>query len=159
MPGFASVKVSGLYDVAGGAQALRARLDEICRHVSEATIARLEASMSSLGTAAMASMEARLPWFRRFHGYEMGPLILLKFPLEESSPSLIAAKFVEMIGDGSIWPHVAATAGVTAAGFGLAVLVGVPIGILMGWRARAARAGSTLRRKSCWERSSTAAAR
>jgi glutamate synthase (NADPH/NADH) large chain len=36
MPGFASVKVAGLYDVQGGAQALRARLDEICRHVSEA---------------------------------------------------------------------------------------------------------------------------
>jgi ABC-type nitrate/sulfonate/bicarbonate transport system permease component len=49
-----------------------------------------------------------------------------------SSPSLIVEKFVEMIGDGSIWPHVAATAGVTAAGFGLAVLVGVPVGILMG---------------------------
>ena len=32
----------------------------------------------------------RLPWFRRFHGYEMGPLILLKFPLAQVSPSLIA---------------------------------------------------------------------
>src|SRR4029079_15561382 len=32
----------------------------------------------------------RLPWFRRFHGYEMGPLILLKHPLEHASPSLIA---------------------------------------------------------------------
>ena len=32
----------------------------------------------------------RLPWFRRFHGYEMGPLILLKFPLEQASPGLIA---------------------------------------------------------------------
>jgi hypothetical protein len=31
-----------------------------------------------------------LPWFKRFHGYEMGPLILLKRPLAESSPSLIA---------------------------------------------------------------------
>ena len=49
-----------------------------------------------------------------------------------SSPSLIVAKFAEMIGDGSIWPHVAATASVTAAGFGLAVVVGVPIGVLMG---------------------------
>jgi ABC-type nitrate/sulfonate/bicarbonate transport system permease component len=49
-----------------------------------------------------------------------------------SSPSLIVEKFAEMIGDGSIWPHVAATASVTAAGFGLAVLVGVPVGILMG---------------------------
>jgi ABC-type nitrate/sulfonate/bicarbonate transport system permease component len=53
-------------------------------------------------------------------------------PLFASSPSLIVAKFAEMIGDGSIWPHVAATAGVTAAGFGLAVVVGVPAGILMG---------------------------
>jgi hypothetical protein len=32
----------------------------------------------------------KLPWFRRFHGYEMGPLILLKHPLEQASPSLIA---------------------------------------------------------------------
>jgi hypothetical protein len=31
-----------------------------------------------------------LPWFRRFHGYEMGPLILLKHPLEQVSPDLIA---------------------------------------------------------------------
>jgi hypothetical protein len=35
------------------------------RHVSEETIRSLEASMSSLGTAAMASMDRRLPWFRR----------------------------------------------------------------------------------------------
>src|SRR4030081_2475501 len=53
-------------------------------------------------------------------------------PLFASSPSLIVQKFADMIGDGSIWPHVAATARVTAAGFGLAVLIGVPIGILMG---------------------------
>jgi hypothetical protein len=32
----------------------------------------------------------RLPWFRRFHGYEMGPLILLKYPLEQVTPGLIA---------------------------------------------------------------------
>ena len=31
----------------------------------------------------------RLPWFRRFHGYEMGPLILLKRPLAETSDDLI----------------------------------------------------------------------
>src|SRR5262249_8688948 len=31
----------------------------------------------------------RLPWFRRFHGYEMGPLILLKLPLTETSDGLI----------------------------------------------------------------------
>jgi ABC-type nitrate/sulfonate/bicarbonate transport system permease component len=53
-------------------------------------------------------------------------------PLFASSPSLIAAKLVEMVGDGSLWPHVAATSRVTAVGFALAVLVGVPLGILMG---------------------------
>ena len=31
----------------------------------------------------------RLPWFRRFHGYEMGPLILLKRSIAETSDDLI----------------------------------------------------------------------
>jgi hypothetical protein len=31
----------------------------------------------------------RLPWFRRFRGYEMGPLILLKLPLAETPEDLI----------------------------------------------------------------------
>jgi ABC-type nitrate/sulfonate/bicarbonate transport system permease component len=53
-------------------------------------------------------------------------------PLFASSPSLIAAKFAEMVGDGSLWPHVSATAWVMAAGFGLALVVGVPLGLLMG---------------------------
>ncbi|HWK25877.1 MAG TPA: hypothetical protein VNS09_04900 [Solirubrobacter sp.] len=32
----------------------------------------------------------KLPWFRRFDGYEMGPLILLRHPIAHTSPSLIA---------------------------------------------------------------------
>jgi hypothetical protein len=31
----------------------------------------------------------RLPWFRRFRGYEVGPLILLKLPLSETPEDLI----------------------------------------------------------------------
>jgi hypothetical protein len=31
----------------------------------------------------------RLPWFRRFHGYEMGPLILIRRPLAETSDDLL----------------------------------------------------------------------
>ena len=31
----------------------------------------------------------RLPWFRRFDGYEMGPLILLRRPLAETSDDLV----------------------------------------------------------------------
>jgi ABC-type nitrate/sulfonate/bicarbonate transport system permease component len=53
-------------------------------------------------------------------------------PLFASSPSMIVAKLIEMVADGSIWPHVAATAQVTAMGFALAVVVGVPIGLVMG---------------------------
>jgi hypothetical protein len=31
----------------------------------------------------------RLPWFRRFQGYEMGPLILLRKPLADTSDDLL----------------------------------------------------------------------
>jgi len=31
----------------------------------------------------------RLPWFRRFQGYEMGPLILIRKPLAHTSDDLI----------------------------------------------------------------------
>ena len=31
----------------------------------------------------------RLPWFQRFHGYTMWPLILLRMPLAEASEDLI----------------------------------------------------------------------
>ena len=32
----------------------------------------------------------KAPWFRRFDGYEMGPLILLRRPLAQTSADLIA---------------------------------------------------------------------
>jgi ABC-type nitrate/sulfonate/bicarbonate transport system permease component len=53
-------------------------------------------------------------------------------PLFAASPTLIVEKFAEMLADGSIWPHVAATAEVAAMGFGLSVAVGVPVGLVMG---------------------------
>jgi ABC-type nitrate/sulfonate/bicarbonate transport system permease component len=53
-------------------------------------------------------------------------------PLFASSPSLIIEKLVDMIADGSIWPHVLASANIAALGFGLSVLVGVPLGLAMG---------------------------
>ena len=53
-------------------------------------------------------------------------------PLFASSPSLIIEKLGDMIADGSIWPHVAASATIAALGFGLSVLVGVPLGLAMG---------------------------
>jgi ABC-type nitrate/sulfonate/bicarbonate transport system permease component len=53
-------------------------------------------------------------------------------PLFASSPSLIVEKLVQMIADGSIWPHVLASANIAALGFGLSVVVGVPLGLVMG---------------------------
>ena len=31
----------------------------------------------------------RLPWFRRFQGYEMGPLILIRRPLDQTTDDLL----------------------------------------------------------------------
>jgi ABC-type nitrate/sulfonate/bicarbonate transport system permease component len=53
-------------------------------------------------------------------------------PLFASSPSLIVEKLYSMIADGSIWPHVLASANIAGLGFGLSVLVGVPMGLAMG---------------------------
>ncbi len=53
-------------------------------------------------------------------------------PLFASSPALIVEKLVQMVMDGSIWPHVIASAQIAGLGFGLSVLVGVPMGLLMG---------------------------
>lgn len=53
-------------------------------------------------------------------------------PLFASSPTLIVEKFVAMVSDGSIWPHIAASGEVIAMGFALSVAVGVPIGLVMG---------------------------
>ena len=49
-----------------------------------------------------------------------------------SSPTLIGKRMVEVFADGSIWPHIAASAQIASLGFLIAVLVGVPLGTLMG---------------------------
>ena len=53
-------------------------------------------------------------------------------PLFASSPSLILLRLWEMLADGSIWPHIAASAEVMMLGFALSILVGVPLGLAMG---------------------------
>ena len=64
--------------------------------------------------------------------WELGARLGLLDPLFASSPSLIVEKLAQMIGDGSIWPHVVASATIAGLGFGLSVLVGVPLGLAMG---------------------------
>ena len=53
-------------------------------------------------------------------------------PLFLSSPSAVAARFVKVFADGSIWPSLFATANVALWGAFLSIVVGVPIGVLMG---------------------------
>jgi NitT/TauT family transport system permease protein len=57
-------------------------------------------------------------------------------PLFTSSPSRIFAAGFEMFADGSIFPDLAVSGEEFALGYGLAVIVGVPFGILMGWYSR-----------------------
>ncbi len=67
-----------------------------------------------------------------FGGWELAERTGLVDPLFFSSPSLIAARLYGMVADGSIWPHVRASAAVVGAGFASAAVVGVPIGLAMG---------------------------
>src|SRR5438067_12657038 len=57
-------------------------------------------------------------------------------PLFTSSPSRILWTGWEMFADGSIYEHLEASAHEFVVGFGLAIVVGVPLGILMGWYSR-----------------------
>ncbi len=64
--------------------------------------------------------------------WEIGSRLGFLDPLFASSPSLIIERLGQMIADGSIWPHVLASANIAALGFGLSVAVGVPLGLAMG---------------------------
>jgi len=57
-------------------------------------------------------------------------------PLFTSSPARILATGFEMFADGSIYPDLWVSTQEFALGYGLAVITGVPLGILMGWYTR-----------------------
>jgi NitT/TauT family transport system permease protein len=80
-----------------------------------------------LGTVAMLAflifweMAVRLGWVN---------------PLFTSSPSQIALTGYEMFADGSIYEHIRVSAYEFFVGYGAAIVIGVPLGILMGWYSR-----------------------
>ncbi|HZO47576.1 MAG TPA: ABC transporter permease [Xanthobacteraceae bacterium] len=57
-------------------------------------------------------------------------------PLFTSAPSRIATTGYDMFADGSIWPHLRVSGYEFIVGFGMAIVIGVPLGILMGWYGR-----------------------
>ncbi len=54
-------------------------------------------------------------------------------PLFISSPSRIAFAAARMIHTGEIWPHLQVSLTEFGLGFGLAIVLGVPVGIVVGW--------------------------
>ena len=54
-------------------------------------------------------------------------------PLFISSPSRIAGAGYQMFRSGDIWPHIRVSLYEFVVGFGLAVVTGVPLGMLAGW--------------------------
>jgi ABC-type nitrate/sulfonate/bicarbonate transport system permease component len=57
-------------------------------------------------------------------------------PLFTSSPTRIITAAIAMMRDGTIWVDILVSGEEFVLGFGLAVIVGVPLGILMGWYRR-----------------------
>src|SRR5262249_5332069 len=80
-----------------------------------------------LGGAAVALFFAA--WQAIFFVVPFNPLFI-------SKPSLIAAGFVDLIESGDLFHDLAVSAVPFAYGLAAAVLVGVPLGIVMGWRVR-----------------------
>ena len=54
-------------------------------------------------------------------------------PIFLSTPTAIARAFVEVVRDGELFRALGVSVGVVLAGFTVAMIVGVPIGLLMGW--------------------------
>lgn len=66
-------------------------------------------------------------WEWAVRGGKVNPLFL-------SSPSLVFEKLYEVFADGSIWPHIWASAQIALLGFLISIVIGVPLGLAMGRR-------------------------
>ena len=63
--------------------------------------------------------------------------VLTLNPFFFTKPSLIALAFKEQLQSGALWKDLAISSKAFLWGFSLAVVVGIPIGVFMGWRRRA----------------------
>src|SRR5947199_65838 len=98
-------------------------------------------------TPAAARPQPRKLFWQRNENLMLGTVSMLVFlafwelavvagwvnPLFSSSPSRIVAAAVEMFADGSIYGHLRVSGIEFIIGFALAIVIGVPLGILMGW--------------------------
>jgi ABC-type nitrate/sulfonate/bicarbonate transport system permease component len=112
----------------------------------------LEKSTVETSTVAISAVDAssRRSFAERYRGFLLGTLAVVVFfaawqaiflivpfnPLFMSKPSLIAAGFVDLIGSGDLVHDLAVSAVPFFLGLFAAAIVGVPLGIVMGWRVR-----------------------
>ena len=92
----------------------------------------------------------RRTYWQRNENWLLGTLSMLAFlalweivvrvglvnPLFTSSPSRIVAAAIEMFADDSFYGHLEVSAKEFFSGFALAIVIGVPLGIAMGWYSR-----------------------
>ncbi|MED4464591.1 ABC transporter permease [Metabacillus fastidiosus] len=72
--------------------------------------------------------------------WELASSLELINPIFSSSPSLILKESIVIIQDGSIWQHIIASSKIFLVGFFLAIVVGIPVGLIMGWFKKANQA-------------------
>ncbi len=110
--------------------------------------------MNAIPSPSGTSLEVQLPpvisWWKRNENWLLGTIAMLVFlsfwetsvafkwvnPLFTSAPTRILRAGIEMFADGSIYGHIAISSYEFAVGYGLALVIGVPLGILMGWYSR-----------------------
>jgi ABC-type nitrate/sulfonate/bicarbonate transport system permease component len=68
--------------------------------------------------------------------WEMSVALAWVNPLFTSSPSRILRAGYDMFADGSIYEHIQVSAFEFFVGYGAAIIIGVPLGIVMGWYSR-----------------------
>ena len=111
----------------------------------------MDATSPQLDTAKTAtSARPRRTYWQRNENWMLGTLSMFAFlllwegvvragavnPLFTSSPSRIVAAAIEMFADESFYGHLSVSAEEFFSGFGLAIVIGVPLGLLMGWYSR-----------------------
>ncbi len=104
----------------------------------------------TIGPKPMAEEAIRPSLTARYRNVLLGGLAVVLFfaawqaiflvvpfnPLFVSKPSLIAAGFADLVENGDLFNDLAVSAVPFFLGLGAAVLIGVPLGIVMGWRVR-----------------------
>src|SRR5262249_17235490 len=91
----------------------------------------------SAGGGGVMRLEARYAWLRQLAAlavllavWEAADRANLLNPIYAPSPSRVGAAFIELFGDGRIWPHLEATLSAGLGGLALGILVGIVLGVV-----------------------------